>query len=563
MDHVFPVTVLDDAGGAVAGARVCLVTKAALGAEHHPYPSLAASHSDAGGGKYTEAAPIAAADGDWVLVVTLAGKSPVVQPLKFKKGADGAFAATPRPSVVATVTITGVVRSVAGVKVKELAFHVKLFKASELVFIAGVDYNRRDISGGWQFHEYGFNRAEALRRGKKLDHGTVVTVFSTAKISRTTRVWGGKSWVDVEVAQLGDPSTRVLPAAGNAYQPVAGLDIHITDFYKYLARVGGRAPHGVREIGIFSHSWPGGPILYNTGESALHRGPTDARDPDDFDARRKDFNAVNFAAYSKMTDAFAPGCRFTIWGCSATTHFKFRSRQALKAIQSGVAEDDFFTVRSEAEDHDPAVGVFAVKEEHTSELRHRWVMDTLFRQSTYPAEAAKKLGIEVRSGCPGTGSDPTTVEGIEMLMVDLGGYHDVFEYFHKKFAPEFAETNGKWDRGYVDYRALQSRAVVAKPSFSTAYYDLDIQTKVTRWQPASGAQMRFWNGKSLAHPTPNVQVVFKLVPNLVTPGKTGHLFVLKDRDPTMSQAVYVQEDQRIFKITQDAANDWRITGPEL
>jgi hypothetical protein len=69
-----------------------------------------------------------------------------VQPLKFEKGADGAFAATPRPSVVATLTITGVVRSVAGVKVKELAFHVKLFMASELVFIAGVDYNRRDIS---------------------------------------------------------------------------------------------------------------------------------------------------------------------------------------------------------------------------------------------------------------------------------------------------------------------------------------------------------------------------------------------------------------------------------
>lgn len=563
MDHTFPVTVLDDAGGAVAGARVCLVTKAALGAEHHPYPTVAATHSDAGGGKYAENATIAAADGDWVLVVTLAGKAPVVQPLKLKKGADGAFSATPRPSAVATVTITGVIRIVAGVKAKEVAFHVKLFKASELVFIAGVDYNRRDVSGGWLFHEYGFNRAEALRRERKLDDGTIVTVFSTAKIWRTTRVWGGKSWVDVEVAQLGDPSTRALPPAGNPYQPVAGLDIHVTDFYKYLADVGGRAPHSVREIGIFSHSWPGGPILYNTGESALHRGLASARDPDDFDARAKDFNATNFPAYSKMTDALAPACRFTIWGCSATTHFKFRSRQALQAIEKGVTEDGFFTVRSEMEDHDPAVGVFMIEEEHTSEMRHRWQMDALFRRSTYAAEAARKLGIEVRAGCPGTGSDPTTSEGIEMLMVDLVGYHDVFEYFHKKFAPEFAETKGKWDRGYVDYHAIQSRAAVAKPAFSTEYYDLNIQTKVTRWQPAAGAQIRFWNGKSVAHPTPNVQVVLKLVTNLVTPGKTGHLFVLKDRDPTQSQAVYVQEDQRIFKITQDAAHNWTVTGPEL
>jgi hypothetical protein len=242
----------------------------------------------------------------------------------------------------------------------------------------------------------------------------------------------------------------------------------------------------------------------------LHRGLAAARDPDDFDARAKDFNATNFAAYSKMTDAFAPGSRFTIWGCSATTHFKFRSRLALQAIQRGVAEDDFFTVRSEMEDHDAAVGVFLIEEEHTSELRHRWTMDALFRRSTYAAEAAKKLGIEVRAGCPGTGSDPTTVEGIEMLMVDLVGYHDVFEYFHKKFAPEFAETKDKWDRGYVDYHAIQSRAVVAKPPFSTEYYDLSIQTKVTRWQPAAGAQIKFWNGKSVAHPTPNVQVVMKL-----------------------------------------------------
>lgn len=57
MDHTFTVTVLDEASAAVTGARVCLVTKAALGAEHHPYPTLAASHSDAGGGKYAETAP--------------------------------------------------------------------------------------------------------------------------------------------------------------------------------------------------------------------------------------------------------------------------------------------------------------------------------------------------------------------------------------------------------------------------------------------------------------------------------------------------------------------------
>jgi hypothetical protein len=457
--------------------------------------------------------------------------------------------------------MTAVLRTVGASKVKEIAFHVTLYPAAEIVFIGGVDYNRADVGGGWQFHEYGFHRAEALRREKKLHPGTIVTVFSTAKIWRTTRVWGVKDWVDVDVAQLGDPSTRV---AATPYAPVAGLDLSIVDFYKYLAGVGAREPKSVTEVGIFSHSYPGGPILYDTGERPAFTAISSGRDPHDFDARPKDFNAANFPAYARMADALAAGCRFTIWGCSATTHYKFRSRKASQAIDKGLAEDDFFLVRSELQDeHDPAVGLYDIEEENTSELRHRWMMDSLFRNGTYAAEAAKKLGIEVRAGCPGTGSDPTRVDGIEMLMVNLSVYKDVFDYFHKKFAPEFAETDGKWDRGYVDYHALQSRAAVAKPPFSTTYYWLSIQTKKTRWQPATGATMTFWNGKSISHPTPDLHVVMKSVPDLVTPGKNGTLFVLQDKDKTKSQAVYVQEDARIFRITQDAKHQWTVKGPEL
>lgn len=454
-------------------------------------------------------------------------------------------------------------RRVSGGNAKEIAFHVTLFPAAEVVFIAGLDYNRPDVSGGWMFHEYCFNRAKVLLQERKIHRGTIVTVFSTAKIWRKTRVCGVNGWVDVEVVQLGDPAARVLPPPGNPYRPVAGLDIHISDFYKYLAGVGVRAPHSVLEIGVFSHSWPGGPILYNSGESAAYRASS-VRDPADFDARSKDFNDANFPAYDKMKDALAPGCRFTIWGCSATTHFRVRSKEARDAILKGLPEEAFFICRSALEDHEhPAIGVFAIQEENTSELRHRWMMDALFRQRTYPAEAAKRLGIEVRAGCPGTGSDPTTLEKIEMLMVDLAVYKPVFDYFHLRFAPELAETKGRWDRGYVDYHALQSRPAIQRPPFSTAYYNLNIQTKVTRWQPATGAQISFWNGKSVNHPTPNVQIVMKAVPNLVTPGKTGHLFVLKDQDPSKSQAVYVQEDERVFRILQDPSHHWTITGPEL
>lgn len=561
MDHTFPVTVVDDKGANIAAAVVSLVKKSTVAAQFHPFPGLAATHTDAGGGKYNENATITPTEEDWLLVVSLASKSTVVQPLRLNKGADGEFTASPKPAAVATVTISGALRRVGGTKVKEIGFHVKLFPAAEIVFIAGVDYNRPDVSGGWLFHEYGFNRATILRRKKKIDDGTIVTVFSTAKIWRTKRVWGLKGWVDIEVAKLWrDPADRIPPAAGELYKPIAGLDINVTDFYSYLSEVGDRQPHSVLEIGIFSHSFPGGPILYDTGESAALSGFGAARDPDDFDARPKDFNAHNFAVYPKMKDALAPNCRFTIWGCSATTHFKFASRRSLQAIRAGRPEDEFFIVRNEVEDHGRVV---AIEEERTSELRHRFDMDKRFRRITYAAEAARKLGIEVRAGCPGTGSDPSTVDGIEMLSVDLAIYKDVFDYFHAKFAPEFAETNEKWDKGYVDYHALQSRPAVAAPAFATESYFLTINKVPTHFRPGGSATLTFGNNKSVDHPTANVQVVATPLADFVTAGKKGHLYVLKDNDPTKSQAVFVQEDQHVFRVTQNAAHEWKVIGPEI
>lgn len=557
MDHQWPVTVVDDKGSAVVGARVCLVEASAVGAEHFPFPALAATHDDKGGGKYEPKAAIAGSAGDWMLVVSLKDKAPVVQPLTLKKkGAE--FTTSVRKGAVATVTFTGVLRTVGASKVKETAFKVVLYPAAELVFMGGVDYNKRDPSTGWLFHLYGFKRAEVLWREKKIHAGTIVTVFSPAKITRTTRVRGAKGWVDVEVVQIADPALRTLPPRGGVYVPVVGIDIHVTDFYKYLAEVGKRAPKSVQEVGIFSHSYPGGPILYNTGEGGFASLPD--RSPADFDARAKDFNTTNFPAYADMPKAFAPGCRWTVWGCSATTHFKNRSRKSLRAIKNKLAETDFFVVDTQYYDHGGTLT--ATQQERTSEIRHRWAMDTLFRRITYPAEAAAKLGIEVRSACPGVGSDPKTVDGIEMLMVDLAAYKPVYDYFHLKFAPEFKETTDKWDKGYIDYHALQGRAAVAKPPFDHRQYDFRIQKVATRWEPA-GAKLTFWNNKAVPHPTPNVTLTARTVPDLVTAGKTGELYILEDRDKTKSQAVYVREDGQVNRITQNATHKWTVVGAVL
>jgi hypothetical protein len=553
MDHTFPVTVVDHAAAAVAGATAVIVDRSTLpAAAKHPFETVAATHTDQGAGRYQETAKIVPANGNWILIVSLAGKSPVVQPLKWKSDKAGEFTTTPAPAAVATVTITAATRTIAGVQQREIAFHVVLHPAAELAFMSGVDYHKSDVGTGWMFHHYAFNRAEVLRREKKIDPGTVVTVFATPLIQRITRVWGGKKWVDIEVLQLGDPKTRV-PA--HPYQPVAGLDIHINDFYQHLHAVGSRAPRSIIEAGIFSHSWPGGPILYNTSESAAHAALGAARDPNDFDARAKDFNALNFPAHAKMADALAASCRFTIWGCSATTHLKFRARAALKSIKDKKPEDDFFRVTTEIfDDHTGAVVRLQI--ENTSELRHRFLMDKGFRSASYAAEAAAKLGIEVRAGCPGTGSDPVKVDGIEMLMVNLATYSGVFGYYHEKFAPEFAETKSKWDQGYIDYHALQSRPAVPMPAFDSQYFNLSVVKDV----PGS-ANLSFWDpARRITHPTGNVTISIRGVTDLATVGKKGHLIILKDTDDAKSQAVFVQEDQKFFHVERDAKKLWTVLG---
>src|SRR5688572_441668 len=126
MDHTFPVTVVDDKNKAIAGATVSITKKIDLPGEHFPYHSITATHADKGDGAYAEAAKITPVADTWILVVRLKGKCTVAQPFKLKAGKGGEFAANPSPSAVATVTITNTVRTVAGVKQKEISFHVVL-----------------------------------------------------------------------------------------------------------------------------------------------------------------------------------------------------------------------------------------------------------------------------------------------------------------------------------------------------------------------------------------------------------------------------------------------------
>lgn len=564
MTHQFPVTVLDDKGAAIAGAQVCLVKRSALGSARFPYPAIAATHDDKGAGRYEPKAEIVPTAEAWILLVRLAGKSPVAQPLKVTARAAGGFDVLPSPVTAATVTFTTTTRTVGASKVQETAFAITMHPAAELVYLGGLDYNARDPSKGWLFHEYGFGRAQVLWRKKQIHPGTIVTVFSTAKITVTTRVkaqgdW--RKWLDIDVFKLGDLSTRVLPAADKLYEPVVGLDIHITDFYKYLDGVGTREPHSVREVGIFSHSFPGGPILYDTGEDDAHRVAA-ARQASDFDARAKDFNATNFAGYPRMADALAPDCRFNVWGCSATRLFKFRTVKALQQVRAGRPEDEFFVVSVDIRDHDSKL--IQLVEERTSELRHRHDMDLRFRKGTYIAAAAAKLGVSCRSACPGCSSDPKPDDGIEMLGVDLATYGEVYAYFRAKFSPDFDFTNERWDHGYIDYHALQARAPVAQPPFSSEYYGLTQDFRLAQASAPNAFTLQFANRKTITDANVNLKLASKAVKDFGgVAGTHGHLYTLTDSDPAKSRAVYVQSDGKLFTVTRDAKHAFTVLGAEL
>jgi len=552
--HSFPVHVVDGRGHPVLDARVCVVSRGSLWDEAHPYTTLKPTHIHRDGGNYLEMDTITPTAGDWLLVVNAPGKAPVVQPLLLKPNAKGEYVAKPTPARVATLDTLTVLRKVGPRAERAIGFQVTLYPATELVYLAGLDYHHPDVSEGWTFHRYGFGRAEALRREGKIHPGTIVTVFSTAKIWRTTRVWGTRGWVDIEVLQLGDPSRRKSRPPGHAYhayRPTHSVDLHVSAFYKHLAEVGKRAPQSVLDLGIFSHSWPRGPILYNTRERPAYIDKPE-RDPDDFDARVKDFHPKNFSEWETMKDSISSGARFTIWGCSATTIYKYCSQKSLEILNRGGASEEFFTVRDDGIDD----GVRSFTEVRTSESRHRSLMDRQFHRDTYSAAAAACLGIEVRGGCPGTGSEPIVVDGIDVMTINVRTYHRLYEYFRLTFGKAFKASHSRWDTGYVDYSALQKSPPVPVPPFSPMEYwlEVDFQPPPAGELDYKASAMSFGNGLEYEHPAPILRVQSWPHDRIDGATTSGVLYELTEKAPAGPSYLFVQNDGRIFVATRNTGD---------
>jgi hypothetical protein len=47
------------------------------------------------------------------------------------------------------------------------------------------------------------------------------------------------------------------------------------------------------------------------------------------------------------------------------------------------------------------------------------------------------------------------------------------------------------------------------------------------------------------------------------PALKGILYTLRDNDATKSQALYVQEDGKIFKVTKDGTGNFTVVGAQI
>jgi len=546
VDFEWLVKVKDKDGKPVADAEVALVQKSALGAAEYPFEATAATHAHDDEGLYKPTAAIAPAAGEWVLIVRRKDNSPVVQPLAMKKSGED-FAVSSAGGTVATLAMGSAVSGKGAARARKTTFTAKLFPSAEVVFLSGTDF----VSSGVDFRLFADAHARALLREKKIDAGTRVTLFSCderARFSLAFTAAGGLLTLGKHA--FGDAAGL---RAGRAHAAEIGKDISAPDLYRYLHEVGDQEPGRVREVGFFTHSWPGGPILFDTGEDDAHRTVSE-RDPNDFDGRVKDFSPPNSDDWKKMSDAMAAGANWHIWGCSATTFFKDLMREARKTKKA----DQLFDDVTETKHHSGAISTRT--QARLTRIHVRFMMDQTMRVGSYLATAAAALRIPVFGAPPGVGADYEKIDGLWVM--GIKGDSPPYAFFKEDFSPEFAPTKGKFDHGYIEYGKMQARSAMPRAVFSTEAYQFDVRFDPVTGFPDGKAVLAFSSGahRPPEHEGSKVKLRTSAKKDFVAAGKSGHLYVIEDDDPAKSEAFFLQEDKKVFRVDKDPGTG-KFTAP--
>jgi hypothetical protein len=341
---------------------------------------------------------------------------------------------------------------------------VRLGAPRELLLVTGFDYPSSHGPGGMQFHLLATKRMHNLRAAKSIDDSTVITWFDCKSGLRTRWVMGRGAEVTNSPPGMWKSGWSLLSSDGtapttlnpnDAGYPGPGVN-GMPEVYQYIASVGKDRPGTLEELSILSHSWFGGPILFDTGESAaFDTGARRAeRDPNDRDGRFwKDFSAVNLPFKANFVAAFSASPFMRIWGCLAT-------KLSLDAItRAAMAKNDTATLGIKPENRTLWFDGKTVFPDNRPGIV-QYIEQSLLK-SNYMAFLATVTGHTVEGGAPGMGAlfTPLDATGVAMFVarksvqskdkagnpVTIGGFNREMTFLEKNLGSVFTAD------GYLQY----------------------------------------------------------------------------------------------------------------
>lgn len=319
-----------------------------------------------------------------------------------------------------TLLKLGAVGKASGVVRNQLT--ITIGRPREVLLVTGYDYPSDHGLGGMQFHKLGTRRMHALRKEGAIDDSTVVTWFDcrsglrsrwvmgrgTEKVGDPPQMWSA-GWS--RLSTDGTPPSTLKP--GEPDYPGAGVT-GMAEIHQYIARIGAERPSTLQEFSIMSHSWFGGPILFNTSELDEFRmggAKESERDPQDKDARFwKDFNTKNMPLKAKFVAAFSHAPFIRVWGCLATT-------SSLEVIKRAArAKNETEKLRIPVENRTLWFDGTTVFDDNLPGIIE-YIRQSLLR-ANYMATLATVTGHTVEGGAPGMGAlfTPLDKMGFQMFV---------------------------------------------------------------------------------------------------------------------------------------------------
>ncbi|WP_339889401.1 hypothetical protein [uncultured Flavobacterium sp.] len=181
----------------------------------------------------------------------------------------------------------------------------------QYILVAGIEYHT-----GNSFIKYCNDyKSKIIANNKSKNDLTFIIIDLKGTVETISN---GKS---ISIEKFDSISKSNYPVTkGHAFDSIGKLK-YITkkDIYKTIEEIGISNPNTLQEVNIFSHAYPGGPILANSSQ----------KDAIDLDMRINDIkNKV--IDYSNFKNAFLNDGVFKIWGCQSHPPFNYLIKKVMQ-----------------------------------------------------------------------------------------------------------------------------------------------------------------------------------------------------------------------------------------